>query len=601
MEPDLNQPAPATLAHMPGNSRWQGSLLAVAIFALSILVFRQILTGSFINWDDLPLVVNNPRFLHPTLDGLRRFWTEYDKGFFALYTPLSYSAWWCIAWCFGVHSAAPFHTISVVLHGCNAVLVFMLLQRLLRNSFAADVATAGSALGACLYAVHPLQVEAVCWVSGFNNILATTFALYALVRLCDSVTAPSRSRAVWHYLFAMVGLLLALCAKPTAVVTPGLAAVICGVVLKQRWQKTLWLLVPWLVLLLPFIWVGQHVQDASYMSVPPQQRGIIVADTIGFYAGKLVVPYHLSPDYGRIPDVVLARVAKEPLWAITGMLAAAAVVLWRSFRWFGIACILSAIAISPVSGVTPFLFQSYSTVADRYMYFAMVGPALLLGALVCTWPRRRTVCGAAAILAVLAAVSFHQAIAWRSTYTWAQRILASNPKSLAGNLVMGGVLAHDGMLEDARRYFMVAKDTNPGHPRLLLQLAMFYLDTNEPHEALPLLLYLLEKSPQYREAYPIVGIAAVRSGTPELGIQAMERVVALRPNEAQAHAYLGAAYGYCGNYPKAYEHLDRALTLEPDNEEALRMMAKLYTELRARTVPVPAIPDHQPNLGKGDL
>lgn len=561
---------------------WQRGLIGLAIFILVLLVYRHAISGSFLNWDDLTLVANNDRLMKPTLKGLSLFWTEYDTGFLALYTPMAYSVWWCLSWCFGLKSAVPFHAANLVLHACNGVLVFMLLQRLLREHFTGHKVEMGAALGACLYALHPMQAEAVCWVSGFNNVIAATFGLYAVVRLCDALRAQTRRRAGMHYAFATLALLLAFCSKPTALVTPLVAAVLCVLVFRESLQRTILWLAPWFVLMVPFVWIGQKVQDASYMTFPLHQRLIVVADTVSFYTTKLLIPYHLSADYGRTPEFVLDRWISQPLWPLTMVLAIICVYFWRRFRWLGIALAISLVAIAPTSGIIPFFFQSYSTVADRYFYLAMLGPALLLGTIVCALPNRKVVSIVTLVLAMLGSMTLHAAITWQNTYFWAGDMLQKNPHSFVGNLCMAGTLARDGCLKQARGYFEEAQKVNPAHPRLLLGLGMFYLDVKQPGDAVTCLMFLLKQTPHYREAYPLMATAAARNGTPQLGVMALEGVVSVRPNDGQAHTYLGSLYGYMGQYDLAYAHLCRALELAPSYEPASQFMAKLQSEMREK-------------------
>lgn len=584
MQHAIDEPQSPSEPGLREHAPWQNGLIGLAIFILVVLVYRHILAGSFLNWDDLTLVVNNDRLTHPTLKGLSLFWTEYDAGFLALYTPMAYSVWWCLSWCFELKSAIPFHAANLVLHACNAVLVFMLLQRLLREHFTGRTIDMGAALGACLYALHPLQAEAVCWISGFNNIIGATFGLYALVRLCDALRARTRRRAGMHYAFATLGLVLAFCCKPTALVTPLVATTLCILVLKESLRRTMLWLTPWFVLMIPFIWIGQKVQDASSMTTPLHHRLIVVADSVSFYTAKLLVPYHLSADYGRTPEFVVDRWISQPLWPLAILLAVLSVYLWRRFRWLGVAVGISLVAIAPTSGIVPFFFQSYSTVADRYFYLAMLGPALLLGTIICVLPNRKVITVVMLALAALGAMTLHAAITWQTTYFWAVDMLQKNPHSLVGNLCMAGSLARDGDLQRARGYFEEAQKTNPAHPRLLLGLGMFYLDVKQPSDAVICLMFLLKHNPHYHEAYPLMATAAVRNGTPQLGVMALEGVVSVRPNDGQAQAHLGGLYGYMGQYDRAYVHLSRALELDPSYEPAAQFMAKLRSEMRENSL-----------------
>jgi predicted Zn-dependent protease len=104
---------------------------------------------------------------------------------------------------------------------------------------------------------------------------------------------------------------------------------------------------------------------------------------------------------------------------------------------------------------------------------------------------------------------------------------------------------------------------------------MFYLDTGKPGDALTSIMFVLRQFPGYREAYPMLAAAAIRNGTPQLGIMAMDGVIANRPYDAEAYAYLGSLYACMGRNIEARAALSRALELDPENSAAKRFMEQL--------------------------
>ena len=576
------KPDEENLKPFPRWGKWAiGGVLALTV----LLIYHLVFADSFINWDDIGMVIENQRlkpqdFTRDTWN-LHLFWVEIYSGFMGLYTPLAYSLWWVITHLFGVKAPA-FHTLNILLHTGNVILVYHLLERIFRN-MAKDLPRHGAAcLGALFFAIHPIQVEAVAWVSGMNNLLAAFFSLYALLRYCDFWLATKRRNRIEYYLFANLGLLLALCSKPTALVTPLIAGIIGVLLLRKSIWKVALSLVPWAILMIPFILIGKQVQDATFVAIPLYQRPIIVCDTIAFYLSHIAFPYNLCADYSRTPASVLAHWTRQPTWLVTPVILGVAIYFWKRNRWLGITLLLLVIGIAPVTGIVPFFFQFFSTVANRYVYLGMLGPTVLIAALFVFLPSRKCLYSLAGILALFATISFHQTISWGATYTWAQNIIDRNPRSVIGIACMGSTLAMDGYTEEGARYVQRAYQIVPDNPRIIQILGMLNLDLKRPGEALVYFIYGLEANPGFKEVYPLLNVAAQRNGTPRLAIGQLERVIAQQPQNAEAHAYLGCAYGLVGQLQDAGRELLLADSLHPGMEIVGKGLKKLQEDLQAK-------------------
>src|SRR5262249_41003684 len=138
---------------------------------------------------------------------------------------------------------------------------------------------------------------------------------------------------------------------------------------------------------------------ANVAATPVATRPLIVADAIAFYVRTIVAPLALAPDYGRDPRTVLSNpTAVREAMGVLIALAALAILRWREdrgsdgreegpLRAAPAGAALSFAAVAPVLGFVPFDFQRYSTVADHYLYLAMIGPALLFAWVLARWPR----------------------------------------------------------------------------------------------------------------------------------------------------------------------------------------------------------------------
>jgi len=152
-----------------------------------------------------------------------------------------------------------FHTANVALHMASSLLALTVLLRLTGSPIAAFV-------GAAIFAVHPIQVEAVAWASGTKDLLCGAFSLGSIYCLLRSRHHPSERQ--W-LIAGAAALLLALLSKPTAVVTPLIAIAIDVLTLRTPWRRSIATLWPWLVLVVPFIIIGRLIQPPIVAKLPP--------------------------------------------------------------------------------------------------------------------------------------------------------------------------------------------------------------------------------------------------------------------------------------------------------------------------------------------
>lgn len=344
-----------------------------ALLAAALVIYLPALGGGFLSWDDTQ-----------HLDGVRafeisRFWTA---PYYGLYIPLTYSAWSVLWRAF----AAPwaFHLFNVGLHALNAWFVYVLGRRWLGGR--------GAWLAACVFLVHPLQVEAVAWISGGRDVLATTFGLAALV--FDSRLAYAASLLSKPFLFSW-----GVIAKRSSWL---LMAAVAGVAL---WS-------------LQSGWAGARVGAGSVR---------VALDTLGVQAWHVIAPWTLHADYGRTPAALDG-------WAfvVGGLLVLLLACFSRYLRW-------SVLTLAPVLGLVPFAAQTVSTVFDRYMYAPMIFVALLCGR--ARWPWL--------LIVPWAVLSFWRAGVWSSDRALAEDMVAGAPSGEPGLVNLARVELNDGRVTEA--------------------------------------------------------------------------------------------------------------------------------------------------------
>jgi hypothetical protein len=424
--------APGELAgDRPRLSAW----IPLAILLAAVLaVFGRTIGHDFILLDDPSLIYQNPHVMGAFPGCLATAWQGAHKS---LYIPLVYNVWAVLAQLAkggGDELGSPlnplvFHLANVLLHGLNACLVYFLLRRLVGKPWPALA-------GSLVWAIHPLQVEGVAWATGMKDLLSSFLALLAATCYLAACRRGGenwlpRGTALVFWLLAGLSLVAAGLAKPGVVTMPAIFLVLDALVLRRNWRIALAWAAPMLLAALPAMLTTMLVQGMDVQaSHPAYQRPIIAGFALFHYLSKLVVPYPLLIDSGFYPPIVLGSV----LYKTYAVFAAVIVILVCAVRplrrWLGVPLLIMVLGLLPVLGLVGFYFQNFSVVADRYMYLAMLGPALLAAWLVqpVKGARPRGVV-AALVLVVLGIVAAVQVSHWQDAQTIAEHTQRHNPRS----------------------------------------------------------------------------------------------------------------------------------------------------------------------------
>lgn len=473
---------PAASPAPPPKSKPAPSRLGLLIALIVLATFAPICRHGFLAYDDDRTIQYNPRIAQPSVENVLHYWRH---AYMDMYAPLTYTAWSGLAvlshgFTEGDSTQldpAIFHAASVLLHAINALLVFALLRRLIKHAWAA-------AGGAMLFALHPVQVETVAWASGLKDLLCATFSLLALVQYVLSVAPPepdepqpgARRRRI-HFVLSLTAMLLGMLCKPTAMITPVLAAIVDLLILKRPWRRVLASVAPMFALAVPCVIWTKLCQPSGFRRVVAiWQRPLIATDTLAFYLFKLIFPAHLTYDYGRTPRVAIEKGWAYWTWIAPASVAVALLVARRRAAPLAAGGLLLVAGIAPVLGFFVFDFQVISTVADHYLYLAMLGPAFAAGWAMSRMPRDYRVAAATTlILGLLAARSVDQQRYWHDDQRFFAHALQINPESWGSYFALATVAhnraqdlasdrpAADQALREAMDLYRQTLRVNPNH------------------------------------------------------------------------------------------------------------------------------------------
>ena len=534
-------------------------IFRLAIVLPLLLVFGRILGHALLGWDDRMNTVLNPHLVPPSVSGLLYFWRHF---YGEMYIPLTFTLWGLLSQV--TFEPWIFHAASLAIHAGATLAGFALLRRIVRDDVAA-------AAGALLFGLHPVQVESVAWMSGAKDVLCGMFSLLALASHVDVARAePASASGARARARGTAFVVLALLSKPSAVALPLLAIALDVLWLGRRWTRALLDLAPWIAIAAVGAVVARVAQTGVGVDPAPDvSRPLIAADALAFYARKLVAPVALAPDYTRDPRSVLALGHAVP--EAIGVLAARAALAIRRRREQGegpfhaatAAAALSVAAIAPVLGLVPFDFQRYSTVADHYLYLAMIGPAFLFAWALARWPRPPVRAAAALLLAAFAAKSAVQAGVWRDDATLWRHTLAVNPRSWVAHGNLGQALGAAGRPNDAIAEFVAALDLKPDDARTHYNLGTTLDSLDRTTDALPHLETAVSLSPDDQASRENLGIALLRSERPEEAEKQLRKSIELDPRAWLSHYYLAGALDRLGRTDEMLEHLKEAVRLNP--------------------------------------
>jgi len=407
-----------------------------------ILVYLPAICGGFI-WDDDRLLTGNPAV--KTADGLYSIWFG---NWAEDYVPLTLSSFWVEWHLWGAHPLG-YHVINVLLHAGNAVLLWLVLRRL---------QIPGCWLAALLFAVHPVCVESVAWISERKNVLSQFFYLWSIfwyLRGEDTAAeAGGQNETRWYFL-SLAAFFLALLAKSSVAVLP---AVLLLLVWWQRGQvtkKDLDRCTPFFILAVLMGLMAIAVQSrAVHGGVGVIHDSLLVrllggSWAVWFYLGKAFVPTNLMMIYARWEIDPGAAMSYAPAILLAGLMFA----FWRWRRGWGrpffFAFAYFVVALAPALGLIDLAFFSNSRVADHLQYLALPGIAALFAAFLqrkLFWDGRL----AAWVLAVvLATMTIHREIVMCDGRKLWEDNLAKNPNSWKACMNLSVILLEEGHTNEA--------------------------------------------------------------------------------------------------------------------------------------------------------
>ncbi len=570
---------------------WIGALCLVA---LVLIAYVRVFPAGFI-WDDESHLTRNPCVVGPL--GLKEIWTSAQ----AVYYPLVLTTFWLLHKLAGL-TPWPYHLLNVLFHAGSAVLLWQALRKL---------SVRGAWFGAALWALHPVMVQSVAWVTELKNTQSGFFYLLAILWFLkwrdqflerespgggSSHTDAGRTTMRRSLMLSLFFFLLATLSKPSVVMFPFVLA-LCVWWQGERiqWRDILAIAPFALVSAAAGLWTIWE-QKFHARAIGPDwsqslaERLVIAGRALWFYLGKLIWPDPLIFIYQRwainAADVssylpfVAVIIALAGLWCLRAK--------WARAAFFAAA--YYAISLFPVLGFFDVYFFRYSFVSDHFQYLASMGPLAFAGAAIATgydWLGRsrrvamptmakpgpavtqRVLIGfCAGLLLMLGAVTWRQSGEYRDLVTLYTATLAKDPGCWMAHYNLGIVFANNGTVEKAIAHYRQAIALRPAYAEAHYNLGRLLAEKGELGDAITEYEAVLKINPDDADAHNNLGVALFQTDRVEDAITHYEKALAIRPDDSAISCNLGAALLAKGDLDGAINRYLECLAAAPTMVDA---------------------------------
>lgn len=554
-------------------------LVSLALVLLTLITFQPALDNGFVNFDD-PMYLTNTPWIDDGITTAGLVWalTHYHAG---NWHPLTTASHMLDGELFG-RSPRGHHLTSVLLHVANGVLLFVLLWQMTGSIWR-------SALVAAFFALHPLRVESVAWISGRKDLLSTFFALLSVGAYLGWV----RQRSATTYSLVLLCFSLALMSKATVVTLPCVLLLLDIWPLRRletdnfRWRSALNLAVEKLPLCLLALAAGVVsilAQNPTMTTGSSASSGLRVSNAInsyGEYLRKTFFPFDLAAYY-PYPQAI-AR------WKVLITLTLLIVVTAWSLRalrrspYFTVGWLWFVGTLFPVIGL---LKVGDQAMADRYTYLPSIGLAIavvwgiheLLGRRL---PKVLTV-GVLGVLTYMVFLTQLQIGHWADSTRLFQHTLAvTEDNYFAEYNYAKALLDEGGDPQESERHFRAAVELRPEVSRLQAGLGQALRIWGKPEEALGHLEVALELGEDRLRSHHDIAMTLDELGREDEAIDHLRAMLEIDGSQIIAHGALADLLGRRGEDEAALEHCRAALALVPEFVE-LRLMAAQLLERTGR-------------------
>lgn len=569
------------------DSFYQKTLIAILLVISTLALYWQVSGFDFVGYDDS---------LYVSLASKRITWESFVWSF----TTLDFANWHPLTWISLIldynlygSNAGGYHVTNLIFHTLNTLLLFFLLNRTTGTVYR-------SAFVAVLFALHPLHVESVAWVSERKDVLSTFLGLWALWAYVSYVHKPKAST----YLPVILLFCLSLMAKPMLVTLPFVF------LLMDYWPlnrfafqlKTLTnnnkfepRLYPFLLEKLPFFMLSlassiiTFIAQNNYKAVISLEHASLshrLLNAFMSYAGYLKKTFwfhDLSIFYPYPASINLLETAPSIL-CITSI-TIISIALIRKAPYFPVGWFWFLGTLVPVIGIVQVGFQAMS---ERYTYIPLIGIFIVI-----SWGLRHLLqnirygqvlfaFSAFIFIFISSLATYHQIGIWKNNISLFSHVLKFNPRDHIAHHIIGHTMETKGEYAEALHYYSIVLKLNPVYAPAYINTGNVLVKLNRLDEALHCYDKALQINDRAAEAAYNIGIIMLLKNNPETAINYFDKALKIRPDDADTHNNMGVALMKSGNINKALYFFQKAQRLNPHSQEVKKNIAIAIREMANR-------------------
>ncbi len=574
-------------------SRRQTTLIIVLLAVLTAALYWQVRNYDYVHFDD-PVYIKNNVHVKTGLSAENMRWSL-TSGYAANWHPLTWMSYMAEVSLFG-ESPKVFHITNVLIHIVNTCLVFVLLRRMTGDLWP-------STFVAALFAIHPLHVESVAWISERKDLLSTFFGLFTIwAYVCYVKTSESK----WFRisLLAFVGSLMS---KQMFVTLPFLLWVLDYWPLRRREgaadktemgetkeeatpaipsrEQLVKEKLPFLALAVVASIIVFSVQDrggavGSLDEIPVKYRLLNAVLSYGIYLKQMAWPLELSVFYPH-PGAAISLTQVALVGA--AMVAVTLIAYWQrkqhSYLWVGWLWFVGTLV--PVIGIVQIGAQQ---LADRYTYFPALGVFVAVAwgfqaaARQSPFLKRMVLVTSLLMLSVWSLQTYRQVGYWQNSFKLFQHAIKVTKNNTVAFTNLGLAYQEKNNDKQAEIYYRRAIEANANHPTAYFNLGVVYQDREEYKKAEEAFREALERDPTNAQALAGLGAVLHRQGLRDDARNTLEKAVKANPDNVGALNNLGILLIELKQFDKAIEHLTRARQLDPYNETVLNSLGQALAQ-----------------------
>ena len=578
-KPENKKQAASRTKKKPGGSALQNKSFAIprwaiyAVLAFTALIYIRALFNGFVNLDDDAYLFDNPFIRNFSLQGISAIFSNFYEANYHPLTTLTYLFEYRI---YGLNPL-PYHALNVLLHLVNIMLVYKLVEKLSENKLSA-------LLVSLLFALHPMHVESVAWVSERKDVLYTLFYLGSLLAYHKYLASGMKSR---HYWICLLLFVLSLLSKSAAITLPILLIAV-DLYKKRKLNATMFLeKLPFLALAVLFGILALLSQQQAFKPVSVSytfiDRIFLFSYTISFYIVKLVAPFSLSVMHyypntggGALP------------WYYYASLPFLLIMVWlvvrrsdfRREKLFGIFFFLIVISI-----MLQVVSVGDTITAERYTYVSYIGLFFIAGqwiAKIQKNPLKKTALVVGGIFIIMCTyLTWERISVWKDGKVLFTDVVKKYPESYPAYWMRGNIYYkhndNQKALQDYNKSIQLFPDFAPS---LAARAKVLLKGFNDPKSALPDLNRSIQLDSTIAETYSDRGMAFAQTGDTAASLRDFNKAIKLKPELSKAYINRSALKANMGNTKGALEDINKAITLDPKDGEAYRNRAAIKNMLQ---------------------